>query len=103
MALATFITHSGIRIDILMTGEYPGDSKPKPVVFPDPSSVSQSKAGIQIIRLDALVELRLPRTLGESLNPYVREKYYSLWDGVESDRVNQSRPDYEPDPRGHEY
>lgn len=116
-------TETGIRIDILMTGEYPGDGKPKPVVFPDPSSVSQSKAGIQIIRLDALVELklasgisaqarlkdladvqeaikelRLPRTLGEALNPYVREKYFSLWDAVESDRLNQSRPDYDNEP-----
>jgi hypothetical protein len=112
-----------------MTGEYPGDGKPKPVVFPDPSSVSQSMAGIQIIRLEPLVELklasgisaqarlkdladvqeaikelRLPRTLGEALNPYVREKYYSLWDAVESDRLNRSRPDYDnPDPGGHEY
>src|SRR4051812_20245237 len=27
----------GVRIDFLVTGDYPGDGKPKPVAFPDPA------------------------------------------------------------------
>ena len=28
---------NGVAIDILIAGEYPGDSKPKPIAFPDPA------------------------------------------------------------------
>src|SRR4051812_13972993 len=28
---------NNVKIDILLTGEFPGDGKPKPVVFPDPA------------------------------------------------------------------
>src|SRR5438552_11254657 len=34
-----------IRIDVVTAGEYPGDGKPKPVVFPDPNEYSQEIAG----------------------------------------------------------
>src|SRR6185295_18167394 len=33
-------TESGVRIEFLITGEYPGDGKPKAIDFPDPSEVS---------------------------------------------------------------
>lgn len=33
-------TASNVRIEIITTGEYPGDGKPKPVAFPDPSLAS---------------------------------------------------------------
>src|SRR5438552_741865 len=29
-------TDSGVRVEFLTTGDYPGDGKPKPVAFPDP-------------------------------------------------------------------
>src|SRR6516164_3139204 len=29
-------TESGVRIEFLVTGDYPGDSLPKPISFPDP-------------------------------------------------------------------
>ena len=34
-----------VRIEILITGDYPGDGKPKPVAFPDPSIVLPNAAG----------------------------------------------------------
>jgi hypothetical protein len=32
-------TRSGVRIEVITTGEYPGDGKPKPVAFPAPADV----------------------------------------------------------------
>ena len=38
-------TESGVRIEFLIAGEFPGDGKPKPVAFPDPAeSASRSTA-----------------------------------------------------------
>lgn len=101
-------TATGVRIEFLITGEYPGDGKPKPVAFPDPAQVGVELDGITCIALPQLVELKLasgmtggvarlkdladviaviqslnlPRTFGDSLNPYVREKFLELWDGL---------------------
>src|SRR3954447_23992515 len=33
-------TVANVRIDFITAGEYPGDGKPKPVMFPDPESVA---------------------------------------------------------------
>ena len=30
-------TETGVRIEFLVTGQFPGDGKPKPVAFPDPA------------------------------------------------------------------
>jgi hypothetical protein len=113
-------TRTGVSVDVVTSGEYPGDGKPKSIAFPDPRSVSESKGGIRTIRLGSLIELKLasgisakarlkdladvqetikelklPRSLGDTLDAYVRDTYYSLWDGVEADRLNQARPDYD--------
>ena len=95
---------TGVRIEFLITGHYPGDGKPKPVAFPDPAAISTEKDGIRYINLPALVELklasgmsspdrmkdltdvqelvkllRLPRDYAGTLNPYVQGKYQELW------------------------
>jgi hypothetical protein len=118
-------TRTGVSVDIITAGEYPGDGKPKSVAFPDPKTASESKGGIRIIKLASLIELKLasgisakarlkdladvqeaikelklPRSLGDALDPYVSAAYHSLWDGVEADRSNQSRPDYDEQPPG---
>ena len=36
---------TGVPIDVLLTGEYPGDGQPKPVAFPDPSVAEPSADG----------------------------------------------------------
>ena len=96
-------TQTGVKIEFLTTGEYPGDGKPKPVVFPDPATVRVELEGAQVLGLPALVELklasgmtnpgrlrdladvqelirvlRLPADFAEKLNPYVRPKFEEL-------------------------
>lgn len=101
-------TETGVRIEFLVTGDYPGDGKPKPVAFPDPAEAAVDLDGIRFLSLPTLVELKLasgmtgglhrlkdftdvvalietlklPRALAEDLNPYVRDKYLELWDGL---------------------
>ena len=97
-------TESGVRIEFLTTGDYPGDGKPKPVAFPDPNPASVEIEGIRFLKLPTLIELKLAsgitnpgrlkdlsdvqemirasnlsETLAEQMNPYVRDKYRELW------------------------
>lgn len=50
---------TGVRIEMITTGEYPGDGLPKPVSFPDPAGASLDLGGIRVIALEGLVELKL--------------------------------------------
>jgi hypothetical protein len=100
-------TQSGVRIEFLITGGFPGDGKPKPVAFPDPTAVSVEIEGISYIGVPALLELKIasgmsaahrmkdladameliktlsvPREFAERLNPYVRTKFLELWDAA---------------------
>jgi hypothetical protein len=100
-------TELGVKIEFIVTGDYPGDGQPKPVAFPDPASVAVELDGVKYVNLPTLVELKLasgmtnPRrgrdlndvqdlieTLNLSaeftdrLNPYVRDKYRELWTTV---------------------
>ena len=104
-------TEHGVDIDVVLAGSYPGDGKPKPVAFPDPATAAQRGTRIALLPLAVFVELklasgltapdrlkdladvqeiirlrRLPRTLANELNPFVREKYLELWDAVEERR-----------------
>ena len=99
----------GVRIEFLVTGDYPGDGKPKPVAFPEPAGASIEKDGIHYLRLPTLIELKLasgmtnpgrlkdladvqemigvlglPADLALQLNPFVREKYSELWSAVQN-------------------
>jgi hypothetical protein len=98
---------TGVRIEFLVAGEFPGDGKPKPVAFPDPANVAVEIGGIKCLGLPGLIELKLasgmtnPRRgqdlvdvqrlieslqlpLGtvDQLNPFVGEKYRELWNIV---------------------
>jgi hypothetical protein len=97
-------TETNIRIEVLTTGEFPGDGKPKPVAFPDPAAVAMEGEDFRFIRLESLLELKLasgltaphrlrdladvqdlivaaklPRDLASSLDPSVRDEYLRLW------------------------
>ena len=97
-------TVNNVKIDVLLTGEYPGDGKPKPVRFPDPQRVAVDIDGTSTIELPALIELKLAsgmtspdrpgdlddviklvranaltRDFGALMNPWVRPKYEELW------------------------
>lgn len=52
-------TSQNVRVEIVTSGEFPGDGRPKPVKFPDPSEASAEIEGIKIITLEKLVELKL--------------------------------------------
>lgn len=100
---------TGVRIEFLITGDYPGDGKPKPVAFPDPATAHAEIDGKRFLALPRLVELKLasgmtnPRRgqdlvdvqrlievlglskeLADELNPFVRDKYLELWNIVQS-------------------
>ena len=104
-------TENGVRIEFLVAGEFPGDGKPKPVAFPEPGSVATDLDGIQMLNLEALIELKLasgisglgrrkdlsdvqevirmlslPEAMAEQLNPYVQESYRELWQELEAAR-----------------
>ena len=96
-------TEHGVRVEFLTTGEFPGDGKPKPVVFQDPSACAVEIGGVRYVGLETLVEmklasgmtnpgrlkdladvqelirvLRLDAGFAGRLNPYVRAKYAEL-------------------------
>lgn len=97
---------TGVRVEFLVTGQYPGDGKPKPVAFPDPAEVSIVIDGIHFLNLAKLIELKLAsgttsgrrKDLGDvqelvralslpiefagQLNPSVRDLYRQLWQEV---------------------
>ena len=46
-------TEFNVKIDILLTGDFPGDGKPKPVSFPDPGIATRiQRPGILWINRD---------------------------------------------------
>jgi hypothetical protein len=101
-------TRTGVKIEVMTSGEYPGDGKPKPVVFPDPVEARVDKENLWIIGLEKLIELKLasgisaphrlkdladvqelilhlhlPIELSKELDPSVRAEYEKLWNGAQ--------------------
>jgi hypothetical protein len=95
---------TGVRIEFLVAGEYPGDGKPKPVEFPDPAAVGVERDGVRYLSLPMLIELKLasgltnplrlkdivdvqelirllklPSGFADQLDPSVRGKFLELW------------------------
>jgi hypothetical protein len=106
-------TETGVRIEIVTTGEYPGDGLPKPVAFPDPTAPGMTVEieGICVVTLEKLIELklasgmsashrlrdladvqdlivrlRLSLTLADQLDPSVQETYRDLWEKAHAGR-----------------
>jgi hypothetical protein len=52
-------TEAGVSVDVVLTGEYPGDGKPKPVVLPDPAEAAVRRRGVALLPLPKLIELKL--------------------------------------------
>lgn len=100
-------TRTGVRIELVLAGGFPGDGKPKPVAFPDPEKVAVEIDGIRYVALPTLIELklasgmtspgrlrdladvqeliralRLAEAFVQELHPYVREKFAELAGGV---------------------
>lgn len=60
-------TDSGVKVEFLTTGDYPGDGKPKPVAFPNPADVRVEGAGVWFLSLPALIELKLASGISNPL------------------------------------
>ena len=52
-------TENGVKIDLVVTGGYPGDGLPKPISFPDPAGKTVELNGIRVLDLKHLIELKL--------------------------------------------
>src|SRR6516162_8242871 len=50
---------SGVTVDCLVTGRYPGSGDPGPLAFPDPTEASQEIEKIRVLTLPQLVQLKL--------------------------------------------
>jgi hypothetical protein len=97
-----------VRIEIITAGEYPGDGKPKSIVFPDPTGITEEIDGVQTLALARLVELKLAsgmtapdrlkdladvqelikvkglgKEFADGIDESVREKFRELHHGVE--------------------
>lgn len=102
---------AGVRVEFLVTGEYPGDGKPKPVAFPDPAQCAAEQDDVPFVRLETLVEMklasgmtnpgrvrdladvqelirvrRLSAAFARRLHPWVRGKFEELRRGIREDR-----------------
>ncbi|MEB3336700.1 MAG: hypothetical protein VKJ46_04505 [Leptolyngbyaceae bacterium] len=110
---------TGVLVEILITGEFPGDGKPKPVSFPNPAVVAVDREGIQVIALTKLIELKLasglsaldrlkdladvqelirmlnlPADLVNQLDDSVQAGYSQLWNAIaQAKQRQQSEPD----------
>jgi hypothetical protein len=102
-------TETGVQIDFLVTGDYPGDGKPGPISFPNPEGLIEMIDGLPILKLPRLVELKLAsgitgglnrlkdiadiveavkripldESLAPQLHPFVRDKYLEICAGVD--------------------
>jgi hypothetical protein len=110
-------TRDGVPIEVIITGDYPGDGQPKPVSFPKPSEASFERDGVRFVTLEKLLELklasgmtapdrlkdladvqelikihRLRGNFAERLDPYVRDKFVELSETVEkSSKLNKEQ------------
>ncbi len=100
-------TDENIPVEIITSGEYPGDGLPKPVEFPDPSEFEVVIDGVKTISLEKLIELkltsgmtagdrlkdladvqeliklkRLDENFGRKLNEFVRGKFVEFYQAV---------------------
>ena len=107
-------TAENVPVEIITTGEYPGDGKPKAIQFGDPSESVVMIDGVRTVTLEKLVELKLasgmtgsgrlkdladvqeliralalPREFVEKLHEYVQAKFSELWEDVDADDATE--------------
>lgn len=100
-------TVDGVSIEVMTSGEYPGDGRPKPVSMPVPAEASTEIDGVKFVSLEKLIELKLASGISapdrlkdladvqelikirkldtdfaSKLDPYVRTKYLELEEAV---------------------
>ena len=93
-----------MNIDVLSTGRFTGDDKPKPIAFPDPAAVALRGERFSLLPMPRFLELKLasgkvaahrgkdlvdvqeliksaclPSSVADDLHPWVRAKFLELW------------------------
>jgi hypothetical protein len=105
-----------VRIEFLVTGQFPGDGRPGPVSFPDPKNVTDVRDGVKVVNLAKLMELKLASSRGagrrkdigdaqelirvlqlplefqERIDPSLRGLYEELWRELPGDNSTQPPP-----------
>jgi len=98
---------TGVRIDFIISGQYPGERKPGPIAFPIPKDVSIEIDGIRYVDLVPFIELKLasgqashraqdlhdvqqliavrclPREFADRVHPSLRNAYLQKWDDAQ--------------------
>ena len=98
-------TEFNIHIDVLSTGRFPGDDKPKPIAFPDPATTAIRGAPFALLPVERWIELKLAsgmvaphrgkdlvdvqelirsaklsRDVALKLDPWVRDRFLEIWE-----------------------
>jgi hypothetical protein len=98
---------TGVRIDFIISGQYPGDGKPGPIDFPVPNTVSVMIDGIRYVDVVPFIELKLasgqashraqdlhdvqqlitarsiPRDFADNIHPSLRDAFLQKWDDAQ--------------------
>lgn len=108
-------TTNGVKVEFLITGEFPGDGLPNEVAFPDPVEAAELSNDVKVLSVPWLITLKLasgltgrdrekdfvdvsalikardlPLVIADLLPAMVREKYVELWkkyDGAKPDFI----------------
>jgi hypothetical protein len=97
-------TELSVPIDVLSTGRFPGDDKPKPIAFPDPATTALRGERFALLPMPRFIELKLAsgmvaphrakdlidvqeliqsaglsNDVAMELHPWVRDKFLELW------------------------
>jgi hypothetical protein len=97
-------TEHGVNIDVLSTGRFPGDDKPKPIAFPDPAICAVRGERFALLPMALYIELKLasgmvaphrakdlvdiqelirsaalPLEFAGELDPWVRTQFVTTW------------------------
>jgi hypothetical protein len=100
-------TGENVPVEVITSGEYPGDGLPKPIRFPNPDEAAVVIDGVKTLSLEKLIELKLSSGISAAdrlkdladvqeliklkgleedfagkLDEYVRPKYLELGQGV---------------------
>jgi hypothetical protein len=103
-------TEFDVRVDVLSTGRFPGDDKPKPIAFPDPRTTAVRGERFALLPMARWIELKLASgmvaahrakdlvdvqelcrsakllpEIADELHPWVRDKFLELWELAQID------------------
>jgi hypothetical protein len=83
-------TEHDVKIDVLLTGGFPGDGKPKEFAFPDPArpGVVSDLPGVPIVTLETLIELKIAS--GKTALGRQRKDYADVIELIRHNRLQES-------------